>query len=199
MYGILSSDKIIAKFVAPLTLRSESNEFGGDALSLVRSFQRTTAQRWRLNAGVEPLTYNANELYIHLVTKGSSVPFEITVPQNFGVISSRVSTNTVLATGALHNDTITISGANGLIPAGTMVKFNNHSKVYMITENTSGGTAKVYPPLRKDISLTKMYYRDDVRMSVYYDTSVVKGMVYTDGIMMNIGSIDFIEALEKTP
>ena len=198
MYGILSSGNIIAKFVAPLAMKSDVNEFGGDALSLVRSFQKTTAQRWRITAGVEPLTSHANELYVHLVTKGSSSPFEITTPQNYGVIASRTSSANVLATGALHSDTITISGANGLIPAGTMVKFNNHAKVYMITEGTSGGVAKIHPPLRKSITNIKMYYRDDVRMSVYYDTSVVKGMVYTDGIMMNIGSIDFIEALEKS-
>lgn len=175
------------------------NEFGGDALSLVRSFQKTAAQRWRISAGVEPLTHYANELYVHLVTKGSSTPFEITTPQNYGVIASRTSTSNVLASGALHASTVTLTGVNGLIPAGTMIKFSNHKKVYMITENTTGGSAKIYPTLRKEVVNSKMFYRDDVQMSVYYGTDFVKGMVYTDGILMNIGSIDLIEALEKTP
>lgn len=198
MYGILSSGNIIAKFVAPLAMKSDVNEFGGDALSLVRSFQKTTAQRWRIAAGVEPLTCHANELYVHLVTKGSSSPFEITTPQNYGVITSRTSSANVLASGALHSDTVTLTGVDGLIPAGTMVKFNNHKKVYMITENTTGGSAKIYPTLRKVVVNSRMFYRDDVEMSVYYGTDSVKGMVYSDGILMNIGSIDLIEALEKS-
>lgn len=199
MYGIYEDGNILAKFTAPLILRNVQVSFGGDALSLVRWSQRYTAQRWELTSGLEPLSHTANKLYTHLVTKGDSTPFLIRVPQNYGVILSRTSTSNAFVAGAVDATELSISGTNGLIPTGTMVKFNNHDKVYMTTSDYNGnGLISITPPLRKAVNGTQMFYRDDVNMKVTYDFETVTGMVYSDGILMSTGSTRFIEYLERT-
>ena len=199
MYGIFEDGIVIAKFTTPMVFRSVQVSFGGDALSLVRWSQRYAAPRWELTTGLEPLSSGANKLYVHLVTKGDSTPFTIKTPQNYGVILTRTATSEVFASGNKDSTTVALTGLNGLIPAGTMVKFNNHDKVYMtVTAINSAGNVTITPPLRKDVSATKMFYRDDVIMKVTYDIDVVAGMVYSDGILMSAGQVKMIESLERT-
>jgi hypothetical protein len=157
-YGIYDGSKIIAKFSAPVTLKSNVPVFASDTLSLKRFSTARPAQRWELETGLEPLTYNANELYVHLVTKGTTEEFKIITPQNFGVIASRTSSAAITATG-------------------------------------SAGATQIFPALRVAVSATAVAHRDDVQMSCLYDIDTVSGMVYRDGIMMDVGTIKIIEKL----
>jgi len=196
-YGIYDGAKIIARFTAPLTLRSNVPVFASDTLSLKRNTQSRPAQRWELETGVEPLSYGAQELYVHLVTKGTTEIFTIIVPQNYGVIRARTSVANITGTGSVDSTSITIANNAGLIPMGTAIKFSNHGKVYITTANFSSasGTLPIFPGLRTAVSGHTIYHRDNVQMNVSYDLDTVAGMTYSDGILMNIGTIKLIERL----
>lgn len=195
MYGIYDNGEVIARFTAPLTVKSNQPVFVSDTLSLKRFVSKRSAQRWEIESGLEPLTFSAEDLMVNLVTKGYSETVTVVMPQNYGVVKRRTSTGSPNASGAAGATSVTVSSNSGLIPRGTFVKFSSHSKVYMTTNDlTNNGTLNVFPELRSNVS-GRIYCRDDVFMSCIYDTDVVSGMVYSDGIMMDLGTIRLVEKL----
>jgi hypothetical protein len=226
MYGILNDTAgdltPIAGFVAPLKMISNKPVFVSDALSLKRATYARAAQRWELETNLEPLVGAANNLLVNLVTKGITGTVYVLVPQNYGVIAKRsatTSTMTVVTTTAVNSGvsslSVICSVAGEFIPAGTFIKINNggtnsktaaglDTKIYMTTADFTGTTTaktlQIYPPLRVGIALNTgdvtVYHRDDVVMPCFYDTSTVIGMSYTDGILMDMGSVKFVENLK---
>jgi hypothetical protein len=199
MYGIYENGEVIARFTAPLTVRSNQPVFVSDTLSLKRFISRRSAQRWEIDAGLEPLMNDAQDLMVNLVTKGYSEAVTIIVPQNYGAVRSRTAIGVATATGSIGSGQVSISGLSGLIPKGTFIKFSSHSKVYMTTTNVSftngiSSTISIFPTLIAAASGT-MTYRDDVQMQCLYDTNIVSGMVYSDGILMDTGQIRLLEKL----
>lgn len=196
MYGIYENGKIIAAFVAPLKVISNKPVFVSDALSLKRSTYSRSAQRWEIETNLQPLVETANDLFVNIVTKGKSETVQALMPQNYAVSLKRTSTAVVTATGLIGSSTVAIIGNNGLIPKGCFVRFSENSKIYMTTANLIGnGNLSIYPPLKKAATGGVMTYKDDVIFECFYDTDVITGMVYTDGILMDTGSIKLIEKL----
>jgi hypothetical protein len=196
MYGIYENGEVIAKFTAPLTIKSNQPVFVSDTLSLKRFISRRSAQRWEINAGLEPLTTDAQDLMVNLVTKGYSETVTIIVPQNYGAKMVKTATGTPVVSGVAGQSQVVISsGLSGLLPKGTFVKFSNHSKVYMTTSNLVGnGVLTLFPALVSNATGT-MTYSNDVQMQCLYDTDVVTGMVYSDGVLMDTGEIRLLEKL----
>jgi hypothetical protein len=200
MYGIYDlTDGLLAAFVAPLTVKSNQPIFSADTLSLHRKVSRRTAQRWEIETNLMPLTLTANDLFVNFVVNGHSEPMYVLIPQNMGVIKRRTSTAIVSATGAVGASVVGISGHNGLVPKGTFIKFANHDKVYMTTTDAVAldSTVGIYPTLRTTLTGGQtMSYLDDVIMKGLYDIDVISGMVFTDGILMDNGTIKIIEKLQ---
>jgi hypothetical protein len=206
-YGIWKNNKLLATFVVPLTLRSNQPMFVSDTLSLKRALYQRAAQRWELETKLAPQGVSAHELMVDLVMNGYSEAIKITTPQNVGAKASLTATSNVVVatTTAASNTQVPLSGvssdqAGKVIPMGTFINFNNVGKVYMLAQNitlsTTGMTANIYPALRNAVTSGDLvYYKDDVLMNVKYDTDVVRGMVYEDGLLMNNGTVKFIEAL----
>lgn len=201
MYGILndSGSKLIARFTAPLTVKSNQPVFSSDALSLKRFISKSIAQRWEIETGVEPLSSNAQDLMVNLVTKGATDSVLVRVPQNYGAKQNRTASlpATVSVEAGAGTTQINITGISGLIPTGTFIKFSNHNKLYMLTQDRlNAGIVNIFPQLRTTVPINAtMYYKDDVNVNFLYDTDVVFGMVYSDGILMDIGTIRMVEQL----
>jgi hypothetical protein len=195
MYGIYEGETLVARFVAPATVRSNKPIFASDTLSLKRRVGGRAAHRWEIEANLEPLTTDANALFVNLVTKGASETVTVRLPQNYGVIFKRTSTSTPTAAGVKGATILDVTNNAGLIPMGTFVRFASHSKIYMLSKDLrNSGQMHVFPPLRRNVNET-FAHRDDVVMPCQYDTDTVKGMVYTDGIMMDVGTVKLIERL----
>jgi hypothetical protein len=196
MYGIYENGEVIARFTAPLTIKSNQPVFVSDTLSLKRFISRRSAQRWEIDAGLEPLTTDAQDLMVNLVTKGYSETVTVIVPQNYGVVKARTAVGIPTVSGVAGQSQVVIStGLFNLLPKGTFVKFSNHSKVYMTTANLTGnGVLTIFPPLVSNVA-GSMTYGDNVQMECLYDTDVVTGMVYSDGILMDTGQIRLLEKL----
>lgn len=197
MYGIYENGAVIARFTAPLMVRSNRPVLSGDALSLKRFTSTGTAQRWEIECGLEPLSLSAGNLMVHLVTKGHSEQFTITFPQNYGVSQATKRGGAPTANGSINTTTVTVANHTGTIPSGTFLRFADHSKIYMTTTTLVGnGTLSVFPPLRKTLTASIGFnYTNDVFGNFYYDTDVVSGMVYSDGILMSMGTVRLVEAL----
>ncbi len=198
MYGIYDGSQIVAKFAAPLSVVSNVPVAITQSASLKIHAQRYSTQRWEISANLEPLSFGAEMLMALLVTKGHFSPVDVVMPQNYGVIKRRTSTATVTATGNIGDSNVVISGNAGLIPLGTFVKFSNHNKAYMVTGDRDGnGAMGIFPTLRTSLfpgSIT-MKHRDDVIVKFMMDTDTVIGMAYTDGILMDLGTVKLLEDL----
>lgn len=196
MYGIYDGNKVIARLVSPISLVSNVPCFVKDSLSLKRDISARAAQRWELTANLEPLSLDANELFVQFVEKGPTTPFKIVIPQNIGVIRKRVkSISTSYATGSFNNDHVNIV-TEGFIPKGTLIKIGSYNKLYMtLTDCNGGGSVAVFPNLRNSFSNSQLHWQDDVIIDMYADTDMIRGMSFTDGILMDNGAIKFIEVL----
>jgi hypothetical protein len=197
MYGIYDGNRVIAQFVTPMTMRSNRPVFSSDTLSLKRQVAVQGAQRWELTTMLMPLSHTAEELFVNLTVSGHSGIVNIITPQNYGVIQRRTSNSAgATATGSRHSSTIDVKNNIGLIPKGTFIQFSGHSKVYMTTSDLNGsGTVGVFPSLRAAVDNEVMKHRDDVIMPCKLETSTVVGMAYTDGILMDNGTITLLENL----
>jgi hypothetical protein len=199
MYGILNDQGgLLARFTAPLTVRSNQPVFVADALSLKRSISKSTAQRWEIETNVEPLSVSAQDLMVNLVTKGFSESVLIRVPQNYGAVKALTANNTtVTVSGSVNSSQVIVASSIGLIPSGTFLKFGNYNKMYMATSSLqNNGILNIFPALRSAVAAgTTLYFRDDVLINFLYDTDTVIGMSYEDGILMNPGTLKLIEKL----
>jgi len=197
-YGILQDGAVLAEFVAPMDFVSNQPVLSGDALSLKRTIHVSPAQRWELETNLSPKTWDANRLFVLFTVNGRHKKYQLRVPQNTGVIAARNSFSTIhTCTGAAGAQSLSISNWSGLAPAGTFIKFSNHAKIYMLTDDLSPGASSVgiYPGLFEAVSGTTFVHRDDVEMEAWLDTDNVRGMRFKDGIMMDIGTVKFVEAL----
>lgn len=196
MYGIYDGSKVIARLVAPISLVSNVPCFMKDSISLKRDIGSRAAQRWELTSNLEPLSVDANDLFVELVSRGPTSPFKIMIPQNIGVIRKRASdVGACHASGALNSNQLTIS-TSGFLPKGTLLKVSGHNKLYMtLTDRDGSGVVNVYPQLRASFANNILYWQDDVLLEMYADTDMIRGMSFTDGILMDNGAIKFVEAL----
>lgn len=198
MYGILKDGAVLAEFVAPISVISNQPTSRGDSLSLKVSFAQSPAQRWEIECRLEPFTWDADRLFAHFTVKGQVSPYRVRMPQNTGVIRKRTSKSSIhQCSGSRDSTTLEIRDWTGYAPMGTFIKFDGHTKIYMLAEDLRTGdtTMEVYPPLRKSVANESFKHQDDVEMDVLLDTSAVRGMIYTDGILMDLGTVKFLEKL----
>jgi hypothetical protein len=220
-FGICDDNwNVLARFAVPMTVNSNQPVFSTDTLSLHRRTTVRGAQRWEISSNVEILRETAAGLFAHLVEKGHHTPINVLIPQNIGVIenmreayedpipryigiSQRQNSADGKATISLQNHTVELL-------AGTFVQFITYNssgvidpvqdtKVYMLTRpvTANNNIAYVYPQLRKTGTVgsqSKMYYTG-VKMPCYYDMDTIQGMVYQDGLLMDMGTVKLVEAL----
>jgi hypothetical protein len=208
MYGILNSNnELIARFTVPLTVRSNKPSVVSDALSLKRFVASSPVQRWEIETGVEPISSNAEDLMVELVTKGKHETIKIKFPQNYSAIQKlNLIEPNVAVMGTSGNSYVTAS-FRGFISKGSFIKFPNSNKVYMTTQNATSSNILsevpifIYPALISTIpgnaSNKPQAFAEikDMSTNMYVDTDSVSGMVYDDGILMEMGTMTFIEAL----
>lgn len=195
MYGIYDGSKVIGMFTAPMTVKTNQPVFVSDSLSLKRTRIKRTPQRWEITTNVRPETRDANDLMVALIKSGYTSTLDILMPQNTGSAAKRVPGTTPTATGSLNSESITVT-TTSFIPAGTFIRFGNHSKIYVTLADRSGnGSVAIYPGLRVAITNQSFTWKDDVIMPAFVELESTVGMVYSDGVLMDLGVMKFVEAL----
>lgn len=199
-YGVLRSaantgndNELLCKFAAPISIISNSPTFSGDTMSLKRVRSRQPAQRWEIETKIAQ-DIGLNEFFINMVVAGSSDTIFIRMPQIYsrGSLPKGTVMRTISAAAAGANS-LQVSG--GTFSPGEFITFTGDSKVYTVKEQI-GNTLSIFPDLRSAKSTnTIITHSDNVVMRVTYDPATVHGIVYVDGVLVDIGAVRFIEDL----
>jgi len=88
-------------------------------------------------------------------------------------------------------------GVTGEVAEGEFLKFAGHDKVYLVTDpGVAGAAVGIAPPLMTSVGSGEVVNMGDtVNMKCRYDVGVILGMSYSDGVLLDPGSIRLIEAL----
>jgi len=124
--------------------------------------------------------------------------FQISLPDlknAKGDISGIVSTNGSHSAG---DTTIDVQNITGTILAGDFIKFNTHSKVYLVVEDATGdsndeATITIEPPLRENVDTDVVILYDNVPFTVRLTNDVQE--FNTNDLDLYRFEVDFIEAL----
>ena len=194
MAGIyISSTKILA-FAAPISVISNKPGFAMDTMNLQRTTYANPGQRWEIKTNLVP-TNDSADFFVHSVMNNFDTVFDIQMPQVYRGRNYNVSSASRTASGSAGSRVISVSGS-GLLK-GEFVRFVDdptHYKTYVIAENQSGGVVSIFPPLKKAVA-GEMQCGDNVHFRATYDNTNALGMIYVDGILMDPGTITFIEAV----
>ena len=144
-----------------------------------------------------PLKERSHELFALFVMNGPTTAFDIVMPQAVGSFRARkAGTGVATANGAVNSTQVTVTNPGGIIPIGTLVQFAGHSKVYMTKNTLTGsGTLQIYPGLRAPVVGANLRYQDDVVAPMLRRPESLNGALWENGLLMDNGSITFIERL----
>lgn len=200
--GIVENNNLIIKFVAPISVKSNQPVFVSDTLALRRQTVSHNAQRWEIQAQLEPSNSSADFL-VHSVVNGYNTTITIRMPQVYRLQKDDETTATSCVTtgvAAVNSSLVPVSilkgTDNAILKKGEFIQFTGHDKVYLVTEDAVTGNVKIFPALRAQVnSDTAVLFGENVKLRAKYDTDTMLGITYKDGILSDPGSITFIEAL----
>ena len=176
--------------------RSVNYNLSSQSISGRTQVRNIGGQRFEFSAQYTRMTRSefAPILIFTMAQRGSAETFTIVLPQ----ISSKSgdASGTILVNGAadIGATTVGVDGVTGTLKAGDMVKFANHSKVYMLTADRAGdGNISIQPALRVAVPNDNAVTFDSVPFTVRLNNDVQE---------FNLGSaslvdyeIDMIEAV----
>lgn len=144
------------------------------------------AQFWSFKLKSPPLEKNAfREIFPFIVKQdGQFGTFTVVPPvvsSTTGTASGTITSTAAVAAGAL---TAAVSGGSGTLKKGDLIKFSNHDKVYMLTENVASAasaTLTFYPNLVTAISNTTTVTYNSVPFKVYFDEDQQSFVSQADG------------------
>lgn len=199
MAGILQNGILIARFVAPMSVISNQPAFISDTLSLKRQVSSQNVQRWEITTRVEPSNSSADFL-LHSVINGYDRVVDVQMPQVYRSANNKTTTTSIPLVSASVNQGVSIVNINtnnGKIAKGEFVQFQNHDKVYIVTEDLiNTGQLQIYPRLVASVPInTPLLYGDSVTLKARYDINTMLGITYEDGILSDPGTIGLIEAI----
>jgi len=138
-----------------INLESRHSNLMSESISGKVQVRAIGGQKWAFTAKYNPMTRaEFNPVYAFVISQqGMKGTFTIVPP----VISSTTgsATGTMLVNGATGagTGTVSIDGITGDIKAGDVIKFANHTKVYMVTADRSGaGDISIEPALVSDVA-----------------------------------------------
>lgn len=112
---------------------------------------------------------------------------------SFTIVPPEIGSTRGTASGTLTNDATIAAGqsacqtdgGSGTLKKGDLIKFSNHSKVYMLTSDvTVSGTndaLNFHPPLVTGITNSTTVTYNNVQLTVFMDTDQLKFITQTDG------------------
>jgi len=218
-----SNGIVIAQFAASVSINSARVIAVSDSLSLRRLSSTNLAQRWEIKAQI----YDPNffiDYFVHNVINDVNTSifirpplpvkkFELTENDPRGY--SNIATETdkynfsrgiaeIVSTETAGSDHVALrlNQGDAKVFKGDFVRFQNHSKLYMVTSvsiiNASRDDIQIglFPRLTKDlVFLGNANLGLNATMTCFYDNTQLSGLTYQDGILVESPKITFVEAL----
>ena len=159
-------------------------------------------QYWTVGATFRNLSDSERRQLIGFIMKsrGPYSTFDLTLPTTLDDSTGNYTGTITVATATAGNlsFTATVSASNTLIlKAGDFIKFSNHNKVYMVTDDaTSVGTnltVSLYPAIRTSATSSHTVTHKNVPMTVRFATDNIPFSL--DQKLFSSVDIDFIEVL----
>lgn len=181
---------------AAINLQSKSRNVTSETKSGRMQVRSTGSQQWQFTAQYTTLTRDTfMPVYAFCVSQGGQLgTFEVTPTE---ISSSRGSiTGTMLTseTGELDETALNVDGFSGTIKAGDFVKFNNHTKVYMVTTDLTGsGILNITPGLKETVPDNTIVVYDNVPFTMRLANDIQEFDV--NGKDLFNYEVDLIEAL----
>jgi hypothetical protein len=182
--------------VVPLTIFNVTKGYFSETLNLKTIATRLPGQKFKFRFRVAPGN-NSAYFVSSMIDQYSS--FDFKVPQLYipGQTLGSPNVGSVTSTASAGAATVTFTAANP-IQLGRFIRFNNHHKLYVVTVSRSSGTqvTSIFPNLVASVPAgTLVYYQDDVVGKFEYDTSLLSGIIYVDGVLSDPGDITVVEKL----
>jgi len=133
------------------------------------------SQRWSFTARYNPMTRaEFNPVYAFIMSQqGQLGTFQIVPPVISDATGNVSGTMRANGTHSIGDSTISVDGISGTIKAGDLVKFNGHSKVYMVTQDRTGaGTMNIEPALVETVSNNETIDYDGVAFTMRLNNDV---------------------------
>ena len=142
-----------------------------------------------------------NQPVIAFITsqKGMAETFQIVLPdisQPSGTVGGTIRVDNVNGY-SIGDGSIVVDGITGTLKAGDVVKFGNHSKVYMLTTDATASngsaTLNISPTLRDDLVDGEIIIYINVPFTVRLNNDIQEFAVGVTGLRQF--EVDFIEAI----
>jgi len=181
---------------ASIGFKSQHYNLSSESVSGRTQVRNIGGQRFEFSAQYSKLSRAefAPVMAFVMAQRGMAETFSIVLPE----ISSKTGTasGTALTNGAaaLGATSVNVDGFTGTLKAGDMVKFSNHTKVYMITADLSGaGALAIQPALRVALSTNSGMTYDSVPFTVRLNNDVQAYSLASASLLDY--EVDFIEAV----
>ena len=187
-----------AKILAPLTIRSNEPIYEVDTVSLSKQRASQGAQRWEVSFKTVTSADTEADMLVGTITNLTASTTMI-MPQIPSVVAGNTAGVSLVISSVASAGASTVTIVNdGIIKKGSFIKFSNHDKIYMVTEDVSSGTVNVpiYPSLRSAVAITDTFQTGSYAVLSYYrDIDNLTGLIFSDGLISNAGSISLTEAI----
>lgn len=181
---------------APVTFISNEPMFSSDTISLKTERGSQNAQRWELSFQLVSVDDSAESLVGSVFRDAIGSTDTMIMPQLPEVDAARTASGVTTSGAAAGATTLSISGS-GFLPAGSFIKFANHSKVYLIESAINGsGSTRIHPGLVQVVG-GGTGVQVGAACTITYSRNVndIKGIVFEDGILSNSGQVNLIEEI----
>lgn len=125
--------------------------------------------------------------YSFLIQQDGQVEAFTFVPPGIGSTrGTATGTITLNATYGIGSSLVKGNGGSGTLKKGDLIKFSNHNKIYMLTQDinmdaSSEDFIHFYPQLTTAVTSSTTVTYDNVPLTVYLDKDVIKFITQADG------------------
>ena len=176
--------------------KSQHYNLSSESISGRTQVRNIGGQRFEFSASYSTLSRSdfAPVLAFVMAQRGMAETFTIVLPE----ISSKTgnATGSVLtsASEAIGQTTISVDGLTGTLKAGDMIKFDNHSKVYMVVSDLTGaGDLQIQPAVRVVVPNDTPVTYDNVPFTVRLNNDIQEYALGSASLLDY--EVDFIEAV----
>jgi hypothetical protein len=179
-----------------LNFTSEYFNLSSQTISGRMQVRNIGGQRFRFTASYPPMSrseFGPVNAFI-MSQRGMAETFSIVLPEASTKSGNATGTLSANANAAIGATSVAVTGITGTIKAGDLIKFANHTKVYMVTADRAGaGTLTFFPGLVSAVVSSEGITYNNVPFTARLANDVQEFSVGTD--LYYRYEVDMIEAI----